>query len=74
MHASLGPECDRLMRREDLVALIAHALERSAARPPVEDAGSPWSEDLRPRDIVRLLQERAREVAMRVYSEEDDER
>jgi hypothetical protein len=50
------------MRREELVELIANALERSTERLRTEGHKDPWPEDVRARDIVRLLRERSMQV------------
>ena len=50
------------MRREELIELMANALEQSAERLRGQGHQDPWPEDLRARDIVRLLRERSMKV------------
>ena len=57
------------MSREYLVALLVHALERSTERLRAVGYENPWPEDLRARDIVRLLRERAHDTALQLYEE-----
>jgi hypothetical protein len=55
------------VRREDLVQLVADALERAAERLRAKGHEAPWPEDLRAREVVRLLRERSRQFAAKPY-------
>jgi len=59
------------MRRKELIDLLTATMERSAERLRAKGHDDPWPEDLRARDIVRLLRERSREIAQRIYEEDD---
>jgi hypothetical protein len=48
------------IRQEKMLKLLMAAYERAATRLNPEE---PWPDDLRARDIVRLLREQSREVA-----------
>ena len=53
------------MSSDELIQLLSGAFERSAERLRAEGYENPWPQDLWARDIVRLLRERAPEVARR---------
>ena len=61
------------MCRTELTDLLTAAIERSVERLRAEGHESPWPEDFRARDIVRLLVERSREVALKVYGQDEGE-
>jgi hypothetical protein len=53
------------MGSEELIELLKAAFERAAERLRAQGHENPWPEDLWARDVVRLLRERAPEVARR---------
>jgi hypothetical protein len=53
------------MSPNDLAQLLTAAFERAAERLRAAGHEDPWPEDLWARDVVRLLRERAPEVARR---------
>ena len=61
------------MDRENLIRLLTQAFERAAERLRAKGYDDPWPDDLRAREVVRLLHERSREVIARM-SAEDEER
>jgi hypothetical protein len=56
------------VRRSDLVQLLAGALERAAERLRAKGDEDPWPDDLRARDIVRLLREHGRRLDQSSWS------
>lgn len=55
------------LNRDELIKLIAATFERAAERLRAESQKDSWPEDLRVEDIVRILQERSRQVIVRVW-------
>ena len=58
-----------MVEREELIALVEAAFQATADRLRAQGHEDPWPEDLRARDLVRLLRERSREVIARAYQE-----
>ena len=60
------------MSPNDLAQLLTAAFDRAAERlrAPAGYEEIPWPEDLWARDVVRLLRQRAPEVARRTYEED----
>lgn len=59
------------MHREELTELLTKAFKKAALRLKADGHEYPWPEDLRARDIVRLLRERTRDVIANAYQEGD---
>ena len=57
------------MGHDELVDLLAKALDQSAERLRAEGHQNPWPDDLQARDIVRLLREHSREMARKILEE-----
>jgi hypothetical protein len=58
------------MGSQEFIKLLSAAFERAADRLSGQGHDDPWPEDLWARDVVRLLRERAPEVARRAYNED----
>src|SRR5688572_25458201 len=58
------------MSPNDLAQLLTAAFDRAAERLRAAGYEDPWLEDLWARDVVRLLRQRAPEVARRAYEED----
>ena len=59
------------MSPDDLAQLLTAAFERAAERLRAAGYEDPWPEDLWALDVVRLLRDRAPEVARRTYEEDE---